>query len=135
MGPYEVFLVVAGTVLVGIPGVLMVLDGAWGLCSDLRMRARATGTVVAAERDRNGDMQLEIAFMTRAGTPERFVDILSTGRFAPKVGGSVSVRYDADDSRSARVATFIGDVFSNTLEVVFGTAGVVVYVVAVTHMT
>jgi hypothetical protein len=98
--------------------------------------ARASDrTVVAADRGREGDMQLEIAFTTRAGTPARFVDILSTGRFAPKVGGSVSVRYDADDSRSARVATFIGDVFSNTLEVVFGTAGVVVYVVAVTHMT
>lgn len=137
MGAYEVFLIIFGSLVLGVGGVLMVLFGAWDLLSSLRMRARATGTVVKQidlEGDLKGERLLEIAFRTQQGTPQRFVGCPFTGRHGPQVGELVAVRYEANDAGRARIAT-LGGVFASLCILLFGVATVVVYVLALTHMT
>lgn len=133
MGAYEFFLVIVGSLVLGVGGVFMVLFGAWDLLSSLRMRTRATGTVVE-QIDFEGERLLEIAFPTQQGTPQRFVDCPLTGRYGPQIGELVAVRYEANDAGRARIAT-LGGVFASLFILLLGVATVVVYVLALSDMT
>jgi hypothetical protein len=88
-----------------IIGALCLLGGVYEIVSCLRMRERATGTVVGT--DSSGVQRVPVVtFITPLGRPVRFLGGNDMGFSRVRVGRMVRVRYNARDPGKARIATF-----------------------------
>ncbi len=88
-------------------GAALVVGAGWMTAAHLKMRSRATGTIVDTSVGGDGDNHAVVEFRTQDNTRARFNNEAMAFR-EPEIGRSVRVRYDPRDHRHARIATFFG---------------------------
>ncbi len=94
--------------MVGL-GAPFVLYAGWRITSNLKMRSRAIGTIVAITYgDEGGDLYPVVEFRTQDpySRPRFTSDAMMLRK--PPIGSLVRVRYDRRDPGRARIATFFG---------------------------
>jgi hypothetical protein len=96
--------ILGGVLMAGL-GLLFTLGSCWWIAVLLRMRGRASGTIVATETGPDCETLPVVAFTPLQGPATRFVGAAPIG---PGIGETVAVRYDVADPGQARIATLRG---------------------------
>lgn len=122
-----------GGVVVLAFGAPVVAFAGWMIVSHLKMRSRATGTIVGIARDDEGDAHLVVEFRTQDNARVRFTNDAWAFR-KPPTGRSVRVRYDARDHRDARIATFFGSWCGPLVVLLLGTFPCVLGLLGITGL-
>lgn len=131
MSAYELVLAVVCGVLMGLGGLAFLVAGAWSLAAELKMGARARGTVVDSQLDHEGEKWPVVVFTTDQGSRQEFVGASAMGKSGPWVSQSVPVRYNLSEPSSARIATVRGSFLGSCLGIVVGVLSLGLYVWAV----